>query len=263
MSYQIKLLEDRVGGPLFLRQPRGVALTERGRRLAPAVSEAFAQLRTAFDALNESADNVLSITSLGTFATNWLVPHLGAFQLLHPEIAVRLDASNAMVDFAAEDFDVGIRSGHGKWPGLMAHELLSAAFTPLASPRLLARHAPLEEPADLLKLPLIDPGDPWWVDWFVAAGVPEPDLSKRVEMRVENQQLAGRAALGAQGAAILMPAFFAEELAAGQLVQPFPLMQEAEGVHYWLVYPEARRRAPKIRAFRDWILAEIADPRGA
>ena len=48
VSYQIKLLEERVGGPLFLRGPRGVTLTDTGRRLAPAVSDAFASLRAAF-----------------------------------------------------------------------------------------------------------------------------------------------------------------------------------------------------------------------
>ena len=74
---------------------------------------------------------------------------------------------------------------------------------------------------------------------------------------MQNQQLAGRAALAGQGVAILMPAFFADELASGRLVQPFPFVRRSSETHYWLVYPEARRRSPKIRAFRDWILAEV------
>lgn len=257
VSYQIKILEDRVGSPLFIREARGVTLSEIGRRLAPAVSEAFAQLRAAFDDLHETADNILSITATGTFATNWLVPHLGAFQLAHPGIAVRLDASNRLADFARDGIDVGIRSGHGAWPGLRADALFAAAYSPMLSPLLLQKAGPLETPADLLGLPLIDPTDSWWTDWFVAAGVAAPDLSKRKEMRVENQQLAGRAALTGQGVAILMPAFYSEELADGRLVQPFPLVREAAEMHYWLVYPEARRHAQKVRAFRDWILCEI------
>src|SRR5688572_26951064 len=94
VSYQIRLLEERVGGPLFLRGARGVTLSELGRRNAPAVGEAFAQLRSAFAELKESADGVLTITALGTFATNWLVPRIGAFQLASPKLAVKLDASN-------------------------------------------------------------------------------------------------------------------------------------------------------------------------
>ena len=258
VSYQIKLLEERVGASLFLRGPRGVTLSEAGQRLVPAVTSAFSQLRAAFEELNETEAGVLSITVLPTFANNWLVPRLGAFTLAHPDIAVRVDMNSALVDFARADIDVGIRSGRGKWPGLVAHGLFAAAFTPMLSPLLLARAGPLSEPADLLKLPLIDPEDSDWSDWFVAAGVPAPDLSRRTEMRVQSQHLAGRAALAGQGAAILMPAFFAEELADGRLVQPFPLVRQASEVHYWLVYAEARRRSTRIRAFRDWILGETA-----
>ena len=243
VSYQIKILEDRIGGPLFLRGTRGVTLTATGRLLAPAVSDAFAQLRGAFAQLRESAANILAVTALATFATNWLVPRLGSFQLAHPAIAVRLEASNTIVDFGREDFDIGIRSGTGEWPGLVAHGLFAAAFTPMLSPLILQQFGPLETPADLLKLPLVDPTDDWWPEWFEEAGVPAPDLSGRGGIQVQNQQLAGRAALAGQGVAILMPAFFPEELASGQLVQPFPILRQADDFHYWLVYPEVRRRA--------------------
>jgi LysR family glycine cleavage system transcriptional activator len=257
VSYQVKLLEDRVGGPLFMRGTRGVTLTEMGRQLAPSITEAFAQLRGAFSQLRETAGNVLSVTALTTFATNWLVPRLGSFQIAHPGIAVRLDASNVMADFAREDLDIGIRSGGGRWPGLVAHGLFSAAYTPMLSPALLEKYGPLDTPADLLGLPLIDPTDDWWSNWFAAAGAPAPDLTDRTGIRVQNQQLAGRAAMSGQGVAILMPAFFAEELTTGRLVQPFPIVKDSPESHYWLVYPEARQRSPKIRAFRDWILAEV------
>jgi LysR family glycine cleavage system transcriptional activator len=49
-SYQIKLLEERIGAPLFLRRPKQIELTEPGQRLAPAVSEAFAILGQAYAA---------------------------------------------------------------------------------------------------------------------------------------------------------------------------------------------------------------------
>jgi LysR family glycine cleavage system transcriptional activator len=77
-------------------------------------------------------------------------------------------------------------------------------------------------------------------------------------MQVQNQQLAGRAALAGQGVAILMPVFFAEELASGRLVQPFTLVHRSPATHYWLVYPEARKTSRKVQAFRDWILKEVA-----
>jgi LysR family glycine cleavage system transcriptional activator len=258
VSYQIKILEDRLGAPLFVRGPRGVTLTETGRQLAPGVTEAFGTLRAAFRDVRDEAADVLTVTALGTFANNWLVPRLGAFQLAHPQIAVRLEASNAIIDFAREDVDVGIRSGTGNWPGLAAHALFPIAYTPMLSPKLLDRVGTLTAPADLLALTLIDPEDPWWPDWFVAAGVPAPDLSRTTGIRVLSQYLAGRAAVAGQGVAILTPAFFGEELTDGRLQQPFPLVRKTPGSGFWLVYPEARGRSPKIRAFRDWILSEVA-----
>src|SRR5262245_53274530 len=139
VSYQVKLLEDRVGAPLFLRLPKRVVLSEVGKRLAAPVTESFQRLEAAFAALRETNDGVLSITAITSFATNWLVPRLGAFQLAHPSIAVRLETDHRLVDFAREEFDIGIRTGRGQWPGLRAHMLMPTEFTPLCSPALLAR----------------------------------------------------------------------------------------------------------------------------
>ncbi len=262
VSYQIKLLEERLG-PLFLRKARGVELTEAGRRLAPAVSAAFDGLRVAFEDFNQTAKGVLAITVVQTFATNWLVPRLGAFQVAHPDIAVRLDVSGRVVDFTREDFDVGIRhNATGRWPGLVAHPLIALEFTPMLSPRLLENVGPIAGPADLLKLPLIEPTDPWWQAWFAAAGVASPDLGRHPDIRLGAQHLAGSAAVAGQGVAMLTPAFFRDDLASGRLVQPFPMVLRDEG-DYCLVYPEARRRAAKIRAFREWILGTLEKEKAA
>ena len=256
VSYQIKLLEDRVGGPLFLRGARGVTLTRdrppaRARRSPRRLRSSEVPSRNC----SETAENILRITALNTFATNWLVPRLGGFQLAHPGIAVqarrlqrRWSISRARMSTSA--FAAAAGHGRASWRTGCS----PAAFTPMLSPRLLeqvraARYAcrSLEAAADRSDRRLV-------ADWFAEAGVPAPDLSNRDGIRVLNQQLAGRAALAGQGVAILMPAFFADELASGRLVQPFPIVRRSSEKHYWLVYPEARRRSPKIRAFRDWIL---------
>src|SRR5512138_1877649 len=76
VSYQVKVLEDRIGSPLFLRQARRVVL-----------SDAFQRLGAAFASFRETDENVLSVTAINTFCTNWLVPRLGSFQMAHPNIA--------------------------------------------------------------------------------------------------------------------------------------------------------------------------------
>jgi LysR family glycine cleavage system transcriptional activator len=256
VSYQIKILEDRIGAPLFVRLPRQVTLTAKGRQLAPAVTEAFEALRTAFAGIEATAQTVLSISTLTTFAANWLVPRLGRFQQLHPNIAVQINISGQVVDFGQSDFDLGIRSGEGNWPGLEAHLLFPNLFTPVCSPELI-RGVTLKEPSDILKFPIISPNDPWWQDWFAAAGVQDFDPSQRPDNYLGAQQFEGMAAMTGQGFALINPYFFPGDLAAGRLVRPFDLLATSER-GYWLVYPKARRRSPKIEAFRDWVLSEVA-----
>src|SRR5918997_3686459 len=77
VSNQPKMLEDRVGTPLFARLPRQVVLTEAGRKLAPGVSEAFGMLAAAFDGVGRNVDTTLSMSVLPTVAAHWLVPRLG------------------------------------------------------------------------------------------------------------------------------------------------------------------------------------------
>jgi LysR family transcriptional regulator, glycine cleavage system transcriptional activator len=260
VSYQIKLLEDRLGQALFARQARQVRLTAAGQRLAPAVTEAFGGLRAAFVGFAQESETVLAITALHTLAANWLVPRLGAFQLTHPDLAVRLDTSDEMLDLARDGFDVGIRAGLGLWPGHEAHLLMPMDLTAVCSPAFRERMG-LERPEDLLRAPLIGPTDVWWTMWFAAAGIEDADLSRHADIRLGHQQFEGNAAIAGLGAAVVLPQFFQAELEAGRLVRPFDVTVRYDR-GYWLVYPEARGRSPKIRAFRDWILTEAERDRG-
>lgn len=257
VSYQIKVLEERVGAPLFLRRPRQVTLTGVGHRLALASTAALDTIAEAFGNTREAADGKLSISTTPTLATNWLAPRLGSFQLANPSIAVRLDTSPRFVDFAREEFDVAIRVGDGKWPGLAAHLLLPATFTPMLSPQLADSIGGVNEPADLLRLPILTPTDPWWAHWLQAAGLSPQALKGRPQNELGSQANEARAAMAGQGVAILTPFFFTGELASGRLVQPFDLVWQ-DKASFWLVYPQSRRNTPRIAAFRSWILAEAA-----
>ncbi|MEP9372246.1 transcriptional regulator GcvA [Mesorhizobium sp. KR1-2] len=256
VSYQIKLLEERVGAPLFLRKPRQVTLTELGQRLAPTFTEAFTLIGEAYAAARSGAEGVLCVSTILTFASSWLARNLGAFQMQHPALAVRLDISMRLIDFAREDVDVAIRSGSGRWPGLVAHLLFTPDFTPMLSPKLAASIGGVKVPADLLRLPILDPQDHWWREWFTAAGLATDALATRTGSSMGAQAYEASAAMAGHGVAILARTLFADELADGRLIQPFDLVAN-DGNSYWLVYPEARRNVPKIRAFRDWLLTAV------
>lgn len=252
VSYQIKLLEDTIGEQLFLRRPRQVSLTEAGERLAPRIAEAFAIMGDALATLHDTSEGMLIIHSTATFASRWLARHLGSFQLENPSIAVRLETSQEMIDFSKTEADVAIRTGKGDWPGLKTHFLEKSHFTPMLSPQLAATIGGVKTPADILKLRIIDPGDPWWKIWFAAAGMPDVDLGGRPVSRFGAQAFEAAAAIAGQGVAILKPEFYADDVTLGRLIQPFDVLSD-DGSDYWLVYPQARRNANKIRAFRDFM----------
>ncbi|MGE0279330.1 MAG: LysR substrate-binding domain-containing protein [Rhizobiaceae bacterium] len=262
VSYQIKVLEERVGAPLFLRRPRQVALTEIGKRLAPKMSEAFAIIAEAYASARTGVQETLNITTMLTFASHWLAKHIGAFQIANPLIAVRVDTNSDLVDFTREEFDIGIRSGRGGWPGVVAHKLFNDGFAPMLTRKLADSIGGIHEPADLLKLPLLDPSDPWWVQWFAEMGVHNLDLKSRPNVRLGSQAFEANAAMAGNGVAILTRAFFTQELADGRLIQPFDHVGD-DGQAFWLAYHETRRNVPKIKAFRDWILPTVERTTGA
>lgn len=259
VSYQIKVLEDRVGMPLFLRNGRGVELTDAGKRFARRASESLDLLSDAFADAKGEGEETLVISAIPTFATNFLAQRLGCFQINHPSIAVRVEVTQAITDFTSEDVDVAIRSGlEGGWPGMKCDLLLPAVFTPMLSSKLAETIGGVHTPADLLKLPIIEPSCPWWPIWFEAAGIPDAKLMERPSLQFGSQILEANAAIAGQGVGILTQTFYQDAVAQGQLFQPFDLTCD-DGQRYWLVYPKNRRNAPKIRSFRDWILDKVAE----
>jgi LysR family transcriptional regulator, glycine cleavage system transcriptional activator len=257
VSYQIRLLEERLGIALFIREPRRLVLTESGAELAIPVRDAFDRLRVTFDGFQKEAQSVLALSVSETFAANWLVPRLGSFQMENPSIAVRLESSNRLVDFSREKFDAGVRSGRGEWAGIAAHRLFPLVFMPVCSPSLLKRIGPVKHPRDLLRRPLISPADPVWRIWFAVAGVPDAEVLPWDGPNFGVQHLEGKAALADQGVAMVTPNFFMPELASGRLVRLFDIAANS-GESYWFAYPKRLANTGKVRTFRRWILAEAA-----
>jgi LysR family glycine cleavage system transcriptional activator len=256
VSYQVKLLEERLGAPLFRREKRRVVLTDAGRKAAPQITRAFDAIDAAFGAIRADDAAVLTVSTSNTFANTWLVWRLGSFQMNHPEMAVRLLTSDALADFVSDDVDIAIRAGLGGWEGLHEELLVPIDFTPMCSPGFLRRHN-IAAPQDLLRVPQISPHDPWWPFWLREAGVEVPEGPPRAGVRLDSQAHEGHAAMAGQGVAMLTPFFWRNDLADGRLVRPFEQVS-TRGYAYWLCYPEGRRSIPKIRRFREWLMAELA-----
>jgi len=263
VSYQVKALEERLGAALFVRERGRARLTPLGSRLLPQLSQAFDSIEAAFAAHRAEDESLLTITTTPTFANAWLAWCLGAFQMLHTDLAVRMSTGNEVVDLRSGDVDVAIRAGRGEWEGLEKHMLVHSEFTPMASPRGIAEaEGKLRrklEPRDLFELNLISPEDDWWAHWFTDAGLEIDAIPRRRGVRLDNQANEGHAAMAGQGFALLTPFFWQNDIAEGRLVIPFPELISSRGWAYWLVYPPERRMVPKIKRFREWLLSEIPE----
>ena len=259
VSYQVRQLEDRVGRPLFLREKGRVRLSEAGRRLAPAVSAALADIAAAFAQLSADDSGVLAISTIPSFGGTWLSARIGRFQVAMPDLALRLATTGRLTDFTRDGIDLAIRSGVGPWPGLAAEFLMRYHVTPLCSPAFVEAHG-IREPADLLRVQRLAPDDPWWAGWFALCGVSVPPAAPRPGIALDSQMEEARLAGSGFGAALMTPIFWRDEIAAGTLVQPFPHVDLAP-VSLWLVRPESRHGVRKIKRFREWLLAEMAAER--
>lgn len=242
-------LEERLALPLFLRQARGLALTPAGHEYLPQVRQALALLQAMpLHRRAGPARERLRVCSTPTFARQLLVPALPAFTAAHPRVELELTLSVPLLAEGDAGADVEIR--HGAVPDDLAaaQVLLHDRLTPLAAPALLARHAPLRAPADLLALPLLRTPLQPWAPWWRAAGLAdaaEPDEGPRLV----DLGLVLAAALAGQGVALARLNLARHELADGRLVQPFTLTVPAER-HYGLL---VHRASPAAEAFAAWL----------
>jgi LysR family glycine cleavage system transcriptional activator len=263
ISHQIKRLEEELGLKLFIRQNRALALTPQGRDYLPGVRAAFNDLRLATDRLKRrDNDHVLTVSTLASMASKWLLPRISAFQSAHPDIDVRITTSTSMVDFKSGDVDAAIRYGRGQWPGLRADWLTADDLFPVCSPALLTGDKALLKPQDLARYTLLHSSggyDDDWRLWLTAAGLPT-DISKQPGLTFDMIFMTLQAAIDGLGVAIGRTTYVEGDLAKGRLVVPFDMRMPADAGFY-LVSPEASSDSRKLKAFRDWLLSQVP-PRG-
>jgi LysR family transcriptional regulator of beta-lactamase len=247
VSQHVKNLEQRLGVPLFRRLPRGLALTDEALALLPTLTDAFARMADAVDALRDGRPREpLRVGVVSSFAVGWLLPRLDDFQAAHPFVDLRLSTHNNRVDLAGEGLDMAVRFGDGHWHGTEAVALMAAPLSPVCAPD---RAVALRTPRDVLLQPLLRSYRPdEWPAWCAAAGLPAPRL--RGMVFDTSLALAEAAAQGA-GIALLPVALFARDLARGRLVRPFDLGIETG--RYWLTWLASRRASPAMQAFTAWL----------
>ncbi|WP_051247666.1 transcriptional regulator GcvA [Inquilinus limosus] len=259
VSRAVQALEAELGMPLFRRAGRGIELTPAGAAYHARVTDALAQIAAATRALRRpEREGILSLSVLPTFALRWLVPRLPRFHVRHPDIQVDLSASEETVDFGADPIDLALRNGTGSWPGAEATLLMNETVGVFCAPELLRRRGAIAGPADLRdhRLLVHTTRPAAWAEYFASLGLAPPDVSGSPGF--EHFFMLAEAAAAGMGLALL-PLFLTRgDVAAGRLVQPLDhTMRPATA--YYLLHAPGQGSIRKIRLFRDWLIAEVAE----
>lgn len=284
VSRQIQALEDEVGAALFLRHTRAVDLTGAGTQLLRATGMALERIDAAVRQIRQSnGRKSVAITTWASFASMWLIPRLEAFQLEHPDIDIRIDASDNVVDLSTADVDLAVRYATPAAVPATAVRLFGEQLTPVVSPWLLKDHR-IERLEDLSQLTLIETGDAhrtrhlewltWqrWIDTFTPATTAAkagsrtsktPKFAPKRWLYFNYAHQIAQAALTGQGVALARMPLVAQSLASGDLVEPLPKQRLDSPLAYWLLLAPRAQQRPEVTAFCDWLKEQAAQTRQA
>lgn len=258
ISHQIRLLEDRIGLPMFIRGVRRVDLTVEGRLLFPVLRDSFDQIDEILTTIRGPDHRFFTLSATPLFTARWLVPRLDSFRNRHPDVRLRLHASVEPADLLGGEADAAVRYGRGDYPGMIASRLATENFAPMCSPSL-----GLIRPDQLVRMPLLHsewyrqgPETPSWPRWGELSGVEGVDWLKGVTFT--DQSHAIQAAIAGQGVALLSPLLLAPELQMGSLVQPFG--PSLAGLHFHFVYPDRPKTIRNCAAVEAWLCETMLGP---
>jgi len=262
VSHQVKALEEQLGRPLFRRVNRALQLTEVGAELFRAVDEALGLIDTTTQRLVDPW-HTLSVTTTVALASTWLVPRLSGFQRAHPEIDLRVVASNDMIDLKREQIDVALRFATLQMPTPPGEKLFDYLQFPVCSPAVArSRSRPLRTVADLAGHVLIDLdtvvyGRVWsdWAHWL--AGMHLRNTRGTGWMRLSHYDQVIEAARKGGGVAIGKWPHLSDALREGTLVAPLgPKGEAVVGAFYVEIADTAE--ADAVAPFLRWVKVEAA-----
>jgi LysR family glycine cleavage system transcriptional activator len=274
ISRQIKGLEDELGAPLFLRGTRRVELTSAGTQLLRGVLPLLNRLDSTVRQIRSARGRRhVSITTFASFASLWLLPRLASFEREHPDIDIRISASDVMADLDDPDVDLALRYCHPDAAPAGATRMFGEVVTPAVGRGLAEQAArglapPLAVPADLARHTLLEEDDHrpsaeflGWRHWLRVHSAPQLEPARWLLLNFTYQQV--QAALSGQGVALARLPLVAETLERGELVEPFgPSYRLISPFAYWMI--EGQRGAavrPEVTLFARWLLTQAEQTR--
>ena len=254
VAQHVRALEALLGVKLFHRLARGLSLTDEGRRYLPPIRRAFDMMSEATDILTPG-EAVATISATPTFATRWIVPRLGDFAEAHPDIRIRLDASNTLANFQNDGIDIAIRQGRAPFgPGLLADLLFSSELIVACHPDLASGKNAIRHPRDLHRHVLLEDTHGQWPLFLeeTTGGRRQPSAKT---MRFSLTSMAIDAAIAGQGVVLTNRIFIEDDLRANRLCQPFAQTLE-DGTGFYIVAPRNPRHPRLVDQLRGWLIEQ-------
>ena len=258
VSRQLKVLEEHLGVSLFVKQGRGLKLTEAGVRLRDASSEAFDRLRNVCTELTQSHINAPFVLGCsGSLLARWFIPRLGRLNADLPDLRLHLSAGEGDLDPRKPGLDALLVFAEPPWPAdMQVYELGSERIGPVLSPRLGRYQQLCHAPASaLLGEPLLHTTSrpQAWPSWAQQHALDAKALN--YGQGFEHLYYLLEAAVAGLGVAIAPEPLVAEDLKAGRLVAPWGFKQTPAQLALWLPKRAADGRA---RQLAQWLKAELA-----
>jgi LysR family glycine cleavage system transcriptional activator len=256
VSYQIQVLEQDLGVPLFSRTGRSLVPTAEGRLL-------YKHVRLALETLIEGAESVrrtragtpLRVQTYVTASIRWLARRLPDFVAKYPETRLQLSTCAFDWDFDESSADVGlVYCPEAPGPEYRWVPLFEYTLKPVCSPALAAKLGPAPTPFKLLELPLVEIYSEQhnWDIWFEAAQL---QYSTRPAIVVDTLAVALEIALQGRGVALVNGPYAEDDLAAGRLVQPVQHQVTCAGA-WGLICRQDAYANERVKTFMDWLADE-------
>ena len=248
VSHRVKQLEQIIGTKLFGRAD--FSLTTEGSEYLAHVRDGLATLQKFPSASAAPGKRKLRLAVTPTFSRSILIPRLRQFTDAYPEIDLTLQVSIPLLDVVAEDADLLVRFGAGRYADMEHVLLLKDEVTPLASPAFVREHGPFENAHDLQNLPLLrSPLEPWRT-WFAANGLDWPEPAEGSQFNDIGLMCDGAAA--GMGVGLIRLKLGAHWLDNGSLVRLYPHDVPSPHAHY-LCWRTGAMDRWEVAAFAEWL----------
>lgn len=258
ISRQLKVLEEHLGVSLFVKEGRGLKLTDAGLRLRDASGDAFERLRTACAEISQGASDAPFVLGCsGSLLARWFIPRLGKLNADLPDLRLHLSAGEGDLDPRRPGLDAWLVFAEPPWPAdMQVYELAHERIGPVLSPRFARFEKLAEAPAQVLA------GEPLlhttsrpqaWPNWAGAHGIAPGQL--HYGQGFEHLYYLLEAAVAGLGVAIAPEPLVIDDLRAGRLAAPWGFSETSARLALWVP-----RRADdgRARQLAHWLTAELA-----